>query len=172
MKSLLLVAAVAVLVAACGKTSDSQSENTIGAKADSADKVTKVDCPVADANGDIQVAPGLTATVIEKGHGRAAVEGDYADVHTTLWLYDAEAEGGRGEELWASGGIEPFQFQLGAGQVIKGWDMGVPCMLVGETRELIIAGELAYGAKGRPPTIAPNATLLFNIELAKLTAAN
>ncbi len=124
-------------------------------------------CPTADASGVIEVAPGLTARVTSPGYGRAAQPGDYADVHTTLWLYDETAAGSRGTEIWSSGGVRPFQFQLDAGQVIKGWDLGVACMLVGETRELVIPPELGYGARGKPP-VPPNATLLFEIELIRL----
>ena len=65
--------------------------------------------------------------------------------------------------------MEPFQFQLDAGQVIRGWDLGVACMLVGETRELLIAPDLGYGARGKPP-VPPNATLLFEISLVKLVS--
>ena len=128
-------------------------------------------CAEADESGVIQIAQGLTGTITSKGYGRAAVAGDYADVHTTLWLHDENAPGGRGTEIWTSGGVEPFQFMLDAGQVIKGWDMGVVCMRVGETRELRIAPELGYGARGKPP-VPPNATLLFEIELVKLTDSN
>ncbi len=132
-----------------------------------ASKADSMSCPEANADGVIEIAPGLTATITRKGYGRAAVAGDEADVHTTLWLYDENAEGGRGTEIWASGGQQPFRFQLDAGQVIKGWDLGVACMLVGETRELRIAPELGYGERGKPP-VPPNATLLFEIELVKL----
>lgn len=130
--------------------------------------VQSVVCPEADENGVVEIAPGLTAKIVNKGYGRAAVAGDYADVHTTLWLYDEQAAGSRGTEIWSSGGETPFQFMLDAGQVIKGWDLGVACMLVGETRELKIAPELGYGARGKPP-VPPNATLMFEIELVKLT---
>ncbi|MEJ2299693.1 MAG: FKBP-type peptidyl-prolyl cis-trans isomerase, partial [Woeseiaceae bacterium] len=102
-------------------------------------------------------------------YGRAAQSGDYADVHTTLWLYDEGAEGGRGTEIWSSGGVQPFQFRIDSGQVIAGWDVGVTCMLVGEKRELRIPPELGYGARGKPP-VPPNATLLFEIELVNLTS--
>lgn len=124
-------------------------------------------CPEADAVGNIIIVPGLTATITAKGHGRVAASDDYAGVHTTLWLYDEDAEDGRGAEIWTSGGEQPFQFQLGKRQVIKGWDLGVPCMLIGETRELIISPELGYGVTGKSP-VPPNATLLFNIELISL----
>ena len=126
-------------------------------------------CPAADENGVIEIQEGLTARIMKAGYGRTAVSKDYADVHTTLWLYDEAAEGGRGTEIWSSGGVDPFQFQLDAGQVIKGWDLGVACMLVGEKRELKIAPELGYGARGKPP-VPPNATLLFEIELTNLKA--
>jgi len=126
-----------------------------------------VSCPQPDDSGVIQIMSGLTARITNKGYGRAAAAGDYADVHTTLWLYDENAEGGRGTEIWSSGGDQPFQFMLDAGQVIRGWDLGVACMLVGETRELKIAPELGYGARGKPP-VPPNATLLFEIELVRL----
>jgi len=138
------------------------------AKADDATGAASVACPEADENGNVEIAPGLNAKITNRGYGRAAVSGDFADVHTTLWLYDDNAAAGRGTEIWSSGGDQPFQFQLDAGQVIKGWDLGVACMLVGETRELKIAPDLGYGARGKPP-VPPNATLLFEIELVKLT---
>lgn len=130
---------------------------------------TETECPQPDAQGMLEIAPGLTAKITSKGYGRAAQSGDYAAVHTTLWLFDEAAEGGRGTEIWASGGVDPFQFQLDAGQVIKGWDLGVNCMLVGETRELKIPPELGYGARGKAP-VPPNATLLFEINLVKLVS--
>lgn len=175
MKFLLVVTVFCVAISLVGcdrKTAPAEEVAALAPEKNTAPDVVTINCPTADDAGNIEVASGLTATIIAKGHGRAAQVRDFADVHTTLWLYDENANGGRGDELWTSGGIEPFQFQLGAEQVIKGWDMGVPCMLVGETRELIIAGHLAYGPSGRPPTIPPNATLLFNIELVKLTAPN
>jgi len=144
----------AVVLTGCGQAKQEAAES--------------VACAEADASGVIQIAQGLTGKITNKGYGRAAVAGDYADVHTTLWLHDENAPGGRGTEIWTSGGVEPFQFMLDSGQVIKGWDLGVACMQVGETRELKIAPELGYGARGKPP-VPPNATLLFEIELVKLT---
>ena len=150
-------------MAACGQMpgEEKQAEDAAHANA------MVANCPAADETGIITIVTGLTATIIAQGYGRVAVSGDYADVHTTLWVYDEEATGGRGTEIWTSGGAQPFQLQLGKGQVIKGWDLGVPCMVIGETRELIIDPELAYGAAGKPP-VPPNARLLFNIELVRL----
>ena len=159
-----VVAALATLMlAGCG-----QDQPTSAAPAAPAAPAAS-GCPAADANDVVAITDGLTARITSRGYGRAAVAGDYADVHTTLWLFDENAAGGRGTEIWTSGGDRPFQFQLSAGQVIKGWDLGVACMLVGETRELKIAPELGYGARGKPPVPA-NATLLFEIELVNLVS--
>jgi FKBP-type peptidyl-prolyl cis-trans isomerase FkpA len=150
----------ALLAAGCG-----QSEPGTPAE----QGVTQVACPQPDGNGVVEVEPGLVATILKPGYGRAAASRDYADVHATLWLYDDGAADGRGSEIWSSGGTQPFQFQIDSGQVIAGWDLGVKCMLVGETRELRIPPEFGYGERGKPP-VPPNATLLFEIELVKLTA--
>lgn len=152
----------AVALAGCDPAGQESAEISDG------QDVEQVACPAADEGGNLEIAPGLTARITNKGYGRAAVSGDYVDVHTTLWLYDENAVGGRGTEIWSSGGEQPFQFMLDRGQVIKGWDLGVACMHVGETRELKIPPELGYGSRGKPP-VPPNATLLFEIELVKLT---
>ena len=157
-----LALGTAALVAACGQGEQSTVDEPSAAAGNLA-------CPQANESGAIEIQDGLTAAVVKSGYGRAAESGDYADVHTTLWLYDETADGGRGQEIWSSGGVNPFQFEIGAGQVIRGWDLGVVCMLVGEKRELKIAPELGYGDRGKPP-VPPNATLLFEIELVKLTS--
>lgn len=161
--NLSLALGAAIILSACGKSDQPPTE-------DAAEEAAPVaECPQPDAEGNVQIQDGLVAKIISKGYGRAAVSKDYADVHTTLWLYDEAADGGRGLEIWSSGGTDPFQFQIDAGQVIRGWDLGVTCMLEGEKRELRIAPELGYGERGKPP-VPPNATLLFEIELVKLTA--
>ncbi len=160
--TLIAVLVPALGLAACGKQADAPD-------ADAAGTAAAATCPQPDDNGIVQIQDGLVAKVTKSGYGRAARSKDYADVHTTLWLYDETAEGGRGTEIWSSGGTQPFQFQIDAGQVIAGWDLGVTCMLVGEKRELRIAPELGYGERGKPP-VPPNATLLFEIELVKLTS--
>lgn len=158
--TIIIVAAIGL--AACEKP----SEETAQSNAVEATAPVALNCPIADESGNIEIAAGLTARVVKNGYGRAAVVGDYADTNVWLWLYDESAEDKHGEFIWESGD-DVFQFQLGAGQVIKGWDLGVPCMLEGETRELIVAGDLAYGRSGRGE-IPPNATLIFTIELVKL----
>ncbi|KAH9855613.1 peptidyl-prolyl cis-trans isomerase [Lenzites betulinus] len=64
--------------------------------------------------------------------------------------------------------VAPFVFNLGIGEVIKGWDQGIPLMSLGEKATLTVSPDLAYGSKGVPPTIPPNATLTFQIELLKI----
>ena len=164
-----LVLCAAVLATACSQPEQTAEAEQAGINKDpTLEEGGASSCPQADENGVVEIQAGLTATITKAGYGRAAVSKDYADVHTTLWLYDEAADGGRGNQIWSSGGVDPFQFQIDAGQVIKGWDLGVTCMLVGEKRELTIAPELGYGARGKPP-VPPNATLLFEIELIKLT---
>ena len=117
-------------------------------------------------DGTLEIAPGLTAIILQTGHGRAAEAGDHVDVHYTGWLYDEEAEGNRGDKFDSSVDRgQKFQFTLGANQVIKGWDQGVAGMLIGEKRELTLAPEMGYGDRGAGNVIPPGATLVFEVEL-------
>jgi len=117
----------------------------------------------------VEIAPGLTARVLRTGDGRVAQVGDIVEVHYTGWLYDEAAEDNRGSKFDSSVDRgEHFQFPLGAGRVIKGWDQGVEGMTIGELRELTIAPEMAYGDRGAGSVIPPGATLVFEIELFDL----
>lgn len=100
------------------------------------------------------------------GNGAEAKSGQMVTVHYTGWLYDPKAAEKRGKKFDSSKDHgEPFQFKLGAGQVIRGWDQGVAGMKVGGRRTLIIPSELGYGARGAGGAIPPNATLVFDVEL-------
>ncbi|MEO0616255.1 MAG: FKBP-type peptidyl-prolyl cis-trans isomerase [Pseudomonadota bacterium] len=109
---------------------------------------------------------GLEATVTTAGRDHAVGAGDIANMHYTGWLYDPEAEGGRGTQFDSSRDRgKTFDFPLGGGRVIKGWDLGVAGMQIGEVRELKIAPQLGYGDRGAGGVIPPGATLLFEVEL-------
>ena len=110
--------------------------------------------------------PAVAAQQIDTvvGAGKEATAGNTAVVNYTGWLYEPAAEQQRGKQFDSSIGREPFSFQLGAGQVIKGWDVGVQGMKVGGKRTLIVPAEMGYGAGGAGP-IPPNATLVFEVEL-------
>ncbi len=115
----------------------------------------------------VALAPGLRMKVIRQGDGRIAEAGQIAIVHYTGWLYDDNAENKRGQKFDSSVDRgQHFQFPLGAGRVIKGWDQGVVGMQEGEIRELTIAPELAYGERGAGNVIPAGATLIFEVELA------
>jgi FKBP-type peptidyl-prolyl cis-trans isomerase len=100
------------------------------------------------------------------GEGATAVAGQFVTVHYTGWLHDPAAPEAKGRKFDSSRDRgDPFQFHLGGGQVIEGWDVGVAGMKVGGQRQLIIPPEMGYGAYGAGGVIPPNATLVFDVEL-------
>lgn len=103
------------------------------------------------------------------GTGREAVAGKEISVHYTGWLFDEESENSKGIKFDSSKDRQsPFNFPLGVGMVIRGWDEGFAGMKEGGKRTLIIPSEMAYGASGAGPDIPPHATLIFDIELIKV----
>jgi FKBP-type peptidyl-prolyl cis-trans isomerase len=102
---------------------------------------------------------GFWYTDVATGQGESAAPGRTVRVHYTGWLPDGkkfDSSRDRGE---------PFEFTLGAGQVIPGWDEGVNGMKVGGRRKLVLPSQLAYGDNGAPPAIPPGATLVFDVEV-------
>lgn len=106
----------------------------------------------------VKLPDGLQFADIKVGDGAVAKRGDKLTMQYTGWL----ASGKKFDSSRDRG--QPFDFALGSGQVIKGWDEGIPGMKVGGKRRLVIPGDLGYGAQGSPPTIPPNATLIFVVE--------
>lgn len=112
-----------------------------------------------EINNNVQNIQGMKIETLKEGTGEVAKNGDTVSVDYTGTLEDGtkfDSSIDRGT---------PFSFTLGIGQVIKGWDLGVVGMKVGEKRKLTIPSELGYGASGAGGVIPPNATLIFEVEL-------
>lgn len=124
--------------------------------------------PVPDFAPELNVEPqameqtptGLRIRDLEEGTGEPASAGDLVSVHYTGWLAD-------GTEFDSSRGGRPFEFPLGQGMVIRGWDEGVAGMRPGGRRQLVIPPALGYGPSGYA-VIPPNATLVFDVELLEV----
>ena len=142
MRWLVILVFLATLGVACGSSSDSGSNTS----------------EVNMADETVTTASGLQIKTLVVGTGDKAEPGKTAVVHYTGWLLDGtkfDSSVDRGT---------PFEFPLGAGRVIKGWDEGVATMNIGGKAELIIPADLAYGPSGAGGVIPPNATLKFEVE--------
>ena len=106
---------------------------------------------------------GLQYEDTTDGAGPSAKAGQHVTVHYTGWLYNNGVKGAKFDS--SKDRQSPFQFDLGAGMVIRGWDEGVQGMKVGGSRLLVIPPQLGYGARGAGGVIPPNATLMFEVEL-------
>lgn len=149
--------AVVVIVVAVGRGGSDDSSSGSG------------NCPEVSKDTSkkptIGACKGTPPTALEKidvveGDGAEAKTGDKLSMQYVGSIYDTGKEF---DASWDRG--EPFEFDLGAGNVIKGWDEGIVGMKVGGRRELIIPPDLGYGAAGQPPTIPANATLVFVVDL-------
>ena len=115
--------------------------------------------PTRVTGDGVKTDSGLQYWKIRVGNGEVAKEGSHVRVHYSGWLttgkkFDSSVDRG-----------QPFDFTIGNGEVIKGWEEGVAGMKVGGKRQLRIPPELGYGAGGSPPDIPANATLIFDIQL-------
>lgn len=119
---------------------------------------------VAQAQETTVTTPsGLKIEDTKVGEGASPATGQTCVMHYTGWLYENGQKGRKFDSSLDRG--EPFEFPIGTGRVIKGWDEGVASMKVGGKRTLIIPPELGYGARGAGGVIPPNATLIFDVEL-------
>ncbi|HEX5855913.1 MAG TPA: FKBP-type peptidyl-prolyl cis-trans isomerase [Thermoanaerobaculia bacterium] len=106
---------------------------------------------------------GLQYEDTKEGTGASPKTGQTCVMHYTGWLWENSAKGKKFDSSVDRG--QPFEFKIGQGMVIKGWDEGVATMKVGGKRNLLIPPGLGYGARGAAGVIPPNATLLFEVEL-------
>jgi peptidylprolyl isomerase len=109
------------------------------------------------------LASGLQIIDTAVGSGASPKSGETCVMHYTGWLYVNGQKGAKFDSSVDRG--QPFEFPIGVGRVIKGWDEGVSTMKVGGKRTLIIPPDLGYGARGAGGVIPPNATLIFEVEL-------
>ena len=175
----------ALAAAGCGSTKEESAADKSAAKAEeeaknqkpipepkppTSPKVTPT-AGEADINKKPVVPKGtgappktLKAETLISGSGPEIKNGQQATVQYVGVLFK---NGKQFDTSWGKG-KQPFQFTIGSGQVITGWDQGVLGMKVGERRRLTIPADLAYGAQGSPPKIGPNEPLIFDIDLKKI----
>ena len=163
------MAVAAIAVAGCG--SDDEDQGGGGASTQPAQGLTlppeatnlKVKPAIPKPQGEPPAE--LQSEDIVKGKGAVAEAGDKISVQ---YVGVSWSTGEEFDSSW-SRGKEPFSFKLGAGMVIPGWDQGLVGMKVGGRRQLIIPPDLAYGPQGQPPVIGPNETLVFVVDLEKVS---
>lgn len=160
----LLAALLALVIAGCGDddsgstSADATTAESTSGGGDSGSDVDTSTKPEVDTPDELP--DELVVNDIVEGDGATAEKGSLI----TVQYVGVEAESGEEfDASWDRG--MPFSFQLGGGEVIKGWDQGIEGMKVGGRRELIIPPALAYGKQGSPPAIGPDATLVFVVDL-------
>ena len=176
--SLLTLLCAAIALPACGDDDAKTDPSTAAPDGGGATTTETIPAEPAPAEGgdpkDLKKKPRvdipkgdppekLVTEDIVKGDGKAAKKGDSVTVQYVGVLFEGGTEF---DASWDRG--EPFPFELGSGQVIKGWDEGVAGMKVGGRRKLVIPSDLAYGPQGQPPTIPPDAALVFVVDLLKV----
>ena len=170
MKQLLTLTMCAGLLGAalaCGG-GDERAGNTASTSTEAGSASATTGAGTLNSNGDNGVSDitSLQISDVKVGDGPEAKSGQTVSVHYTGWLYSASAADHHGTKFDSSRDRkEPFEFRLGAGQVIQGWDQGVAGMKVHGQRTLVIPPTLGYGSRGAGGVIPPNATLVFDVEL-------
>jgi peptidylprolyl isomerase len=138
----------------------------VAASAPAEEKV-KTTAPAAAAEKKepkmVTTPSGLKYQDAKEGTGPSPKNGQKCSMHYTGWLWENDAKGKKFDSSVDRG--QPFEFRIGQGEVIRGWDEGVATMKVGGKRTLIIPPALGYGSRGAAGVIPPNATLLFEVEL-------
>ncbi len=168
----ILLLCLAFVAAGCGDDdSDGSESNGSPSNGSPAKEAGSVRSPADAAKGskpEVSIPTGSPPTALVEedlieGSGASAKAGDRVTVQYVGVGFDSRQEF---DASWDRG--EPFSFQLGAGEVIQGWDQGIAGMKAGGQRQLVIPGDLAYGDAGFPPTIKPNEALVFVVDLLEI----
>jgi peptidylprolyl isomerase len=175
--TLLACLSIAVFAASCGDDGEEEAAAPTATPTETATPAPAAgEVDVAGISKDLTEKPQvakpagdppaeLQKTDIVKGKGKAAKAGDTVSVQ---YVGNSWSTGTQFDASWDRGS-EPFEFPLGAGQVIPGWDQGVAGMKPGGRRLLVIPPDLAYGAQSPSPDIGPNETLIFVVDLEKVS---
>lgn len=150
--------AAVLLIAGCGGKDNVDKKAADTAKQPKQEKTMSSTMPDLGSLALLDGPNGLKYVITQEGEGKVIGNNVTAVVHYTGWLTDGkkfDSSKDRGE---------PFKFMTGIGQVIRGWDITVADMKVGETRLIVLPPELAYGSRGAGGVIPPNATLVFEVE--------
>jgi FKBP-type peptidyl-prolyl cis-trans isomerase FkpA len=155
---------------AAATTAEGTQPETAASSAGAAEAAPAAEPPAPAA----QAGPQLLTEDLRPGAGEPARSGRILTVHYTGWLYQPDALGYRGKKFDSSRDRgQPFQFLLGEGRVIKGWEVGLVGMQVGGLRRLVIPPEMAYGSRDiGNGLIPPNSTLVFEVELLGIESAS
>jgi FKBP-type peptidyl-prolyl cis-trans isomerase len=165
---ILAVALLAVCVVACSPREDAAKPAETSSANSSTTPAPAAESASPTATAGTETMP-LQKTDLTPGTGAEIAKGQTALVHYTGWLFDAAAPENKGAKFDSSvDRNEPFEFPVGGGFVIKGWDEGVAGMKVGGKRRLVIPPELGYGSRGAGGVIPPGATLVFDVELVEI----
>lgn len=164
----ILLLCLALVVAACGDDDSSSGSDQDGSGSNGSSSAQSPAEAAKRSKPQVTVPTGSPPTkLVEEdlieGSGASAKAGDRVTVQYVGVGFDSRQEF---DASWDRG--EPFSFQLGAGEVIQGWDQGIAGMKAGGQRQLVIPGDLAYGEAGFPPTIKPDEALVFVVDLLEI----
>lgn len=147
-------------------TMNKQAPAPVDSQLGQVESVTDNNAETANNMENTQQVDGVKITILKEGTGEVAKSGDTVAMNYTGKLTDGKVFDSNIDPAFKH--VEPFVFTIDSGMVIKGWDVGVAGMKVGEKRNLLISPEFGYGASGAGGVIPPNATLSFDVELVAI----